>query len=128
MIKKGGIKSNRKKLLLGNNTSKSGYKKIIDKLVEIQIKTNNKLVIISFDKFHMNLIIKAWLKKKPNFKKSIYVKDNVKIIDEKKIKYVAFNQDLKIPGPITILENIIIIPGDLPTKLHQEEIEKRAAP
>lgn len=124
MIKKKRIKANRKKLLLGNNTSKKGYKTIIDKLVELQLQGNNKLIIVSVDKVCVNIIIKTWLKRKPNFKKAIYVRNNTELLE--KIKFVVFNQSLQITAPIIILDKIlIIIPGYLPKQLHYEEIEKK---
>jgi hypothetical protein len=122
------IKKLGKKNCLGNNSSKKTIQQVIKYLAETKIKQPDKIKINSAlegDRI-IKLVAGAMIKKRINFKKARYLKNKLELLVNLKIKFVFFNRLAKIPGPIKIIDEILLIlPGDLPLSLHHENLSKK---
>lgn len=151
-----------KKLLKANDSPIGVYNKIIVELKEVQdnnlsdlekalvkIKEKNRrasldkvdnrkflLHLIETDKGTIDFFVEIFSKEKINYKKIKIIKDDINIFLNTEIKYLIFNSSCSIPGPIKIIDNILILPGKIPACLYHEkrvisiyqEIEKRYLP
>lgn len=115
-----------RKNCLGNNSSQKTIRQIIKLIEEIKIADMDKINITGgVDKKIIKFIIKGISQKKINFKKTLYLKEELDLFTKNNIKHVIFDITSGIPGPVRIIKNIIIIPGELPKELYYENLIKK---
>lgn len=96
--------------------------KIKNSKVSLNSVDNKEFLLhsIETDKTTIDFFVEIFSKEKINHKKIIIVKDNINTFLNARIKYLIFNVSSPIPGPIKIINNILILPGKIPECLFHE--------